>query len=106
MQLGRVGAVGVGHMTRQEFARGMHRHVALSRGSLHGALLQGTGTGYCHRTPITGYRHRVLPLDTITGGTVTEYSHRAPVTGSTATNLGQGENPVYRITKKYVSLNR
>ena len=46
-----VGAVGLGHMARQDFARGMHRHVALSR-------------GYCHRTPITGHRHRVPSQDT------------------------------------------
>jgi len=44
--LRRVGAVGLGHMARQEFARGMHRHVALSRESLHGALLQGTVSGH------------------------------------------------------------
>ena len=46
MGLRRVGAVGLGHMARQEFARGMHRHVALSRESLHGALLQGTVSGH------------------------------------------------------------
>ena len=47
VRLRRVGAVGLGHMARQEFARGMHRHVALSRESLHGALLQGTVSGHC-----------------------------------------------------------
>ena len=46
MGLRRAGAVGLGHMARQEFARGMHRHVALSRESLHGALLQGTVSGH------------------------------------------------------------
>ena len=38
--------MGLGHMARQEFARGMHRHVALSRESLHGALLQGMVSGH------------------------------------------------------------
>ena len=71
VRLRRVGDVELGHMARQDFASGMHRHVALSRGSLHGALLQGTGTGHCHRTPITGYCHWILPQDTVTG-----YRHR------------------------------
>ena len=48
VRLRRVGAVGLGHMARQEFVRGSHRHVT----------------------------------------------------------VGQGENPVFRITKKYVPLNR
>ena len=47
VRLRRVGAVGLGHRTRQDFVRGMHRHVALSQGT----LAQDT---------VTGYRHRVL----------------------------------------------
>ena len=46
MGLRRVGAVGLGHRARQEFARGMHRHVAASRGFRHGKLLQDTVTGH------------------------------------------------------------
>ena len=53
--LRRVGAAGLGHMARQDFARGIHRHVALSRGFRHWTLLQSTVTGLCHRPPITGY---------------------------------------------------
>ena len=67
VRLRRVGAVGLGHRARQDFVRGMHRHVALSRGFRHGTLLQSTVTGHCHW---------ILPQDTITG-----YRHRAPVTG-------------------------
>ena len=40
-----VGAVGLGHMARQDFARGMHRHVALSRGPV---------TGHCYWIPSQG----------------------------------------------------
>ena len=40
------GSCGVGNRARQDFARGMHRHVALSRESLHGALLPDTITGH------------------------------------------------------------
>ena len=61
VRLPRVGAVGLGHMARQDFAREMHRHVALSRGFRHGTLQHGTVTGHCHMPPITGYRHRGLP---------------------------------------------
>ena len=69
-------------MARQEFARGMHRHVALSRGFRHGTLLQSTVTGYWsqathHRVSTqdttTGYRHRIPSQDTDTG-----YRHRIP----------------------------
>ena len=65
-----VGAVGLGHMARQDFARGMHRHVALSRvpvtghcyrvqsqGTVTGHPSQGIDTGYCHRIPSQGTRH-------------------------------------------------
>ena len=46
MRLRRVAAVELGHRGRQEFERGMHRHVVLSRESLHGALLQDTVPGH------------------------------------------------------------
>ena len=59
----RVAVVGLGHRAGQDFARGMHRHVALSRDNAKLALLQGTVTGYRLRIPsqgtITGYWHRV-----------------------------------------------
>ena len=93
VRLRRVGDVELGHMARQDFASGMHRHVALSRGSLHGALLQGTGTGHCHRTPITrhpsqgtatGYCHRIQSQGIDTG-----YCHRVQ-SQDTATNLCHG----------------
>ena len=49
----RVGAVGLGHMARQDFARGMHRHVALSRVPV---------TGHCYWIPsqgtVSGHRLR------------------------------------------------
>ena len=52
VRLLRVGAVGLGHRAQQEFARGMHRHVALSRvpvtGHCYRVLSQGTVTGYRH----------------------------------------------------------
>ena len=35
VRLRRVAAVGLGHMARQDFARGMHRYVAVSRGYRH-----------------------------------------------------------------------
>ena len=61
VRLRRVEAVGLGHRARQDFARGMHRHVALSRGFRHGTLLQSTVTVPCHRVlsqgTATGYRH-------------------------------------------------
>ena len=66
----RVGDVELGHRALQDFARGMHRHVALSRGFRHGALLQSTVTGHCHRVLChripsqgidTGYCHQSLP---------------------------------------------
>ena len=75
--LRRVGAVGLGHRARQDFARGMHGHVALSRGFRHGTLLQSTVTGHCHW---------ILPQDTVTGvpsrSTVTGYLHGVPTWGS------------------------
>ena len=46
VRLRRVAVVGLGNRARQEFASGMHRHVVLSRESLHGALLQGTVSGH------------------------------------------------------------
>ena len=72
VRLPRVGDVELGHRARQDFASGMHRHVALSRGFRHGTLLQSTVTGYrhrvlCHRIPSqgidTGYCHRVPSRD-------------------------------------------
>ena len=66
VRLPRVGDVELGHRARQDFASGMHRHVALSRGFRHGTLLQSTVTGYCHRTPITGHQSQ---------DTGTEYRH-------------------------------
>ena len=75
----------VGNRARQDFARGMHRHVALSDESLQGALLQGTVTGHHHRALSQATHHRIT-----TQGTATGYRHRAPVTGSTATNLCHG----------------
>ena len=87
--LRRVGDVGLGYRARQDFARGMHRHVALSRGSLHGTLLQGTGTGQCHRPPITGYRHRALSHAT---------HHRVSAQG-TAPNLCHGSTSQWHINK-------
>ena len=63
VRLRRVGAVGLGHRARQDFVRGMHRHVALSCGFRHGTLLQSTVTGHCHwilhRIPSQGTSHRV-----------------------------------------------
>ena len=48
----RVGDVELGHRAQQEFARGMHRHVALSRvpvtGHCYRVQSQGTGTGHRH----------------------------------------------------------
>ena len=95
VRLRRVEAVRLGHRARQDFARGMHGHVALSRGFRHGTLLQSTVTGHCHRIPsqdtITGYRHRAPAQGT---------SHRI-LARSTDMGLcyvgiaGQGENPVY-----------
>ena len=71
MRLRRVGAVGLGHMARQDFACGMHRHGAQLRGSCHGTLLQSTVTGHYHwilpQDTVTGYRHRALPWGTATG---------------------------------------
>ena len=51
----------------------MHRHVALSRDSLHGALLQDTVTGHHHRVLSQATHHRVT-----TQGTATGYCHRIP----------------------------
>ena len=67
VRLRREGAVGLGHRARQDFARGMHRHVALSRGFRHGTLLQSTVTGYSHRTLLRGHFYRVLSQGTVTG---------------------------------------
>ena len=47
----RVGAVGLGHMARQEFVRGSHRHVTVPRGFRHRVPSQGIDTGYWHRVP-------------------------------------------------------
>ena len=63
----RVGAVGLGNRAREDFARGMHRHVALSRGFRHGTLLQSTVTGHPSQGIDTGYCHRIPSQDTDTG---------------------------------------
>ena len=64
MVLRRVGAVGLGHRARQDFARGM----ALSRGFSHGTLLQSTVTGHPSQGIDTGY-------------SATGYRHVGSVTG-------------------------
>ena len=65
-----VGAVGLGHMARQDFARGMHRHVALSRvpvtGHCYRVQSQGTVTGHPSQGKDTGHCHWILPQDTVT----------------------------------------
>ena len=45
VRLRRVGAVGLGHMARQDFARGMHRH---------GTQYVGSVTVHCYRIPSQG----------------------------------------------------
>ena len=86
VRLRRVEAVGLGHRARQDFARGMHRHVALSRGSLHGILPQDTVTGHCHRAPVTGHCNMVPSQGTVTchpsQGIGTGYCHRIPSQGT------------------------
>ena len=66
MGLRRVGAVGLGHMARQDFARGMHRHGTLLRGHFYRALpldtvtvhpSQGTDTGLCYVGIATTQHH-------------------------------------------------
>ena len=54
MVLRRVGTVGLGHMARQDFARGMHRHV-------------GSFREHCYRIPSQGTSHRVLARGTDMG---------------------------------------
>ena len=71
VRLPRVGDVELGHRARQEFERGMHRHVALSRG------------------PVTGHCHVVPSRDTATG-----YRHRAPSQGTT--RVRAREEPMVR----------
>ena len=61
------GSCGVGNRARQDFARGMHRHVALSRDNAKLALLQGTVTGYRLRIPSQGTSYRVLARGTDMG---------------------------------------
>ena len=73
MGLRRVGAVGLGNRAREDFARGMHRHVAVSRGFRHGTLLQSTVTGHPSQGIDTGHYHRIPSQDTVTG-----YRHRIP----------------------------
>ena len=68
VRLPRVGDVELGHRARQDFASGMHRHVALSRGFRHGTLLQSTVTGHCHR---------ILPQDTVTGTRHWKHCHES-----------------------------
>ena len=60
VRLPRVGDVELGHRAQQEFARGMHRHVAQSRGFRHGTLLQSTVTGYQSQDT----SHRILARST------------------------------------------
>ena len=78
-----VGAVGLGHMARQDFARGMHRHVALSRGPVTGHCYrvksQGTVTGHPSQGIDTGYRHRVPVTGYQSQDTGTEYRLGAPL---------------------------
>ena len=66
MGLRRVGAVGLGNRAREDFARGMHRHVAVSRGFRHGTLLQSTVTGHPSQGIDTGHYHRIPSQDTDT----------------------------------------
>ena len=70
VRLRRVGAVGLGHRARQDFVRGMHRHVALSCGFRHGTLLQSTVTGHCH-----WILHRIPSQGDQSQDTGTEYRH-------------------------------
>ena len=65
--LRRVADAGLEHRARQDFARGMHRHVALSRGFRDGTLLQSTVTGHPSQGKDTGHCHWILPQDTVTG---------------------------------------
>ena len=55
VRLSRVEAVELGNRAREDFARGMHRHVALSRGFREGTLLQSTVTGHPSQGIDTGY---------------------------------------------------
>ena len=64
--LRRVEAVRLGHRARQDFARGMHGHVALSRGFRHGTLSQGTVTWVLSQGIDTWYCHRIPSQDTDT----------------------------------------
>ena len=77
MGLRRVGAVGLGHRARQEFERGMHRHVALSDESLQGALLQGTVTGHPSQAIDTGYCHWIPSLEALPRISATDKCHRS-----------------------------
>ena len=75
VRLRRVGAVELGHRARQDFARGMHRHVALSHGPV---------TGHCYKIP--------------SQGTITGYWHRVP-TRISATDKCHGSTPQRHINK-------
>ena len=68
----RVGVVGLGHRARQDFARGMHRHGALSldtaTGYHHRVLPQSTGTGHQSQDDQSqGTSHRILARSTDMG---------------------------------------
>ena len=65
-------------MARQDFARGMHRHVALSRGHFYRVQSQGTATGHPSQGIDTGYCHRVLCHRIPSQGIDTGYCHRVP----------------------------
>ena len=92
--LRRVGAAGLGNRTRQEFARGMHRHVAVSRGFGQGTLLQSTVTGHPSQGKDTGHCHWILPQDTVTGHPSLEALPRI-----SATNLCRGSTSQWHINK-------
>ena len=63
------GSCGVGKQGKRRF----RSRDAPTRGSVTWVPSRDTATEYCHRPPITGYRHRTLPQDTVTG-----YRHRIP----------------------------
>ena len=74
------GSCGVGNRARQDFARGMHRHVALSRGHFYRVQSQGTVTGHPSQGNDTGHCHWILPQDTVTVHPSLEALPRIPST--------------------------
>ena len=67
VRLRRVGAVGLRYRARQEFARGMHQHVALSRGYRHGIPSRGTATNLRHETTSQWHINKDTPDDFSSG---------------------------------------